>query len=269
MKTRMLRAVVFTLLGCVAWRAQAGTVIQQVERAIGNSQSRQTVTIYLDAGKLRVEGENPDSGKYLLIFDNARQVMQMAELAKGSYMEITKAQVEAMGGQMQQMMQQMQAQLAQIPPEERAMMEQMMRQQMGNVGGNAPPPVTVREKNRGETVGPFTCTRYEVLTGGQVTQEICAAALSQLRLDASAFATFKALAEFFEPLSRMAPKGGWTAPKAMSQIDGFPVQTVIYEGQRPASEWVIVKAEEQSLDAGLFALPGNLRKTEMPQMPQR
>jgi len=267
MKIRLSHAVLCVLLGCLARQAQAGTVIQQVERAIGNSQARQQVTIYLDAGKLRVEGENPGSGKYLLIFDNARQVLWMADLAKGSYMEITKAQVEAMGGQMQQMMQQMQAQLAQIPPEQRAMVEQMMRQQMGGMGGNAPPPVTVREKNRGETVGPFTCTRYEVLTGGQVTEEVCAAAPSQLRLDASAFATFKALAEFFEPLSRMAPKGSWSAPKAMSQIDGFPVQTVMYEGQRPASEWVILKAEEQSLDAGLFTLPGNLRKTEMPQMP--
>ena len=265
MKTSVLQAGFFALLGCIAWQSQAGTVIQQVERAIGNSQSRQQVTIYLDAGKLRVEGENPRSGKYLVIFDNAKQVLWMADLPNGSYMEITKAQVEAMGGQMQQMMQQMQAQLAQIPPEQRAMVEQMMRQQMGGMGGNAPPPVTVREKNRGETVGPFTCTRYEVLTGGQVTEEICAAAPSQLRLDASAVATFKALAEFFEPLRRMAPQGSWSAPKAMDQIDGFPVQTVVYEGQRPASEWVILKAEEQSLDAGLFALPGNLRKTEMPQ----
>jgi hypothetical protein len=269
MKSRLLQAAGFTLLGCVAWQAQAGTVIQQVERAVGNSPARQTVTIYLDAGKLRVEGENPGAGKYLLIFDNARQVLWMADLARGSYMEITKAQVEAMGGQMQQMMQQMQAQLAQIPPEQRAMVEQMMRQQMGNVGGNAPPPVTVREKNRGETVGSFTCTRYEVLTGGQVTEEVCAAAPSQLKLDDSAFETFKALAEFFEPLARMAPRGGWSAPKALDQIDGFPVQTVLYEGQRPASEWVILKAEEQAVDAALFTLPGNLRKTEMPQMPQR
>jgi hypothetical protein len=268
MKTRMLQAFMLTLLACVAWQAQAGTVIQQVERAVGNSQARQTVTIYVDGGKLRVEGE-AGRGKYLVIFDNARQVMWTADLTQGSYIEITKAQVEAMGGQMQQMMQQMQAQLAQIPPEQRAMVEQMMRQQMGNMGGNAPPPVTVREKNRGETVGSFMCTRYEILTGGQVTEEVCAAAPSQLRLDASAFATFKALAEFFEPLARMAPRGGWSAPKALDQIDGFPVQTVLYEGQRPASEWVILKAEEQAVDAALFTLPGNLRKTEMPQMPQR
>jgi len=127
MRTRVLQAGFLAWFGCIAWQAQAGTVIQQELRNVGNNQARQQVTIYLDAGKLRVEGENPGEGKYLLIFDNSRQVMQMADLAKSTYMEITKAQVEAMGGQMQQMMQQMQAQLAQIPPEQRAMVEEFFK----------------------------------------------------------------------------------------------------------------------------------------------
>ena len=268
MKTRVLQAGFFALLGCIAWQAQAGTVIQQEMRGLGGDQSRQQVTIYLDAGKLRVEGENPGAGKYVMIFDQSKQVVWMADLAQGSYVEFTAAQVQGMGQQMQQMMQQMQAQLAQVPPEQRAMVEQMMRQQMGGMGGAAPPPVTVRRKSQGEKVGQFTCTRYEVLTGGQVTEEVCAAPPAQLRLDASAFETFKALAEFYEPLRRNAPRGSWATPGGMSQIEGFPVQTVFFEGQRPASEWVLVKVEERSLDAGLFTLPGNLRKTEMPQMPR-
>ena len=240
---------------------------QQVERAVGNDQSRQTVTMYMDAGKLRIGGENPRSGKYLLIFDNSRQVMWMADVAKGSYMEITKAQVEAMANQMQQVMQQMEQAMAQVPPAQRAMMEQMMKGRMG--GMTAPPQVTVRDKGSSDTVGQFACKRYEILTNDQVTQEVCAADPSQLNLDAAAFETFKALAEFYEPLRRMVPQsGGWSAPNAMDEIDGFPVQTILYEGQRPSSEWVLQSIEEQSIDAAMFTLPPNLKKTEMPQMPQ-
>ena len=257
------------LLCCVAWQAQAGVVIQQVERAIGNNQSRQTVTISMDAGKLRVEGENPGSGKYLLIFDNAKQVMWMADLAKGSYMEITKAQVEAMANQMGQMMQQMQQAMANVPPEQRAMMEQMMKGRMGGMA--APPQITVRDKGASDTVGQFSCKRWEILSNGQVSSEVCAADPSQLKLDASAFETFKALAEFYEPLRRMAPQGGggWTAPNAMDQINGFPVQTISYEGGKPASEWVLQTVEERAIDAAQFTLPPGLKKTEMPRMPQQ
>jgi hypothetical protein len=242
-------------------------VIQQVERQVGNTQSRQTVTIYLDAGKLRVEGENPGQGKYLLIFDNTRQVMWMADLAKGSYMEITKAQVEQMANQMSAAMQQMQQAMAQVPPEQRAMMEQMMRGRMG--GAAAPPQITVRDKGTSGTVAQFTCKQYDILTNGQVSQEVCAADPSQVKLDASAFETFKALAQFYEPLTRMMPqRGAWSAPNAMDQIDGFPVKTIAYENGRPSTEWVLQTVEERAIDAGQFTLPPNLKKQEMPQMPQ-
>ena len=268
MKLWLSRASLWALLGCLAGQAQAGTVIQQVERAVGNNQSRQSVTIYIDAGKLRVEGEAPGSGKYVVIFDHARQVMQMADLARNSYLEITKAQIEAMANQMQAMMQQMQQAMAQVPPEQRAMMEQMMRGRLG--GAAAPPPqITVRDKASSGTVGQFTCKKYDILTNGQVSSEVCAAPPAQLQLDPSAFETFKALAEFYEPMRRIAPQsGGWSAPNAMNQIDGFPVQTILYEGGRPSSEWVLQSAEQRPLDAALFTLPPNLRKTELPQMPQ-
>ena len=269
---------VWLVLASVAGSLQAGTVIQQQERQPGSAQAGQQVTLYVDAGKLRVEGDNPGSGKYLMIFDQAKQVTWMADLAKGTYMEFTAAQVQGMAnqmqgmaGQMQEAMKQMQEQMANMPPEQRAQMEQMMKQQMGGMGGmgggSAPPQITVREKAKGEKVGQFTCTRYEILTGGEKSQEVCAAALDQLKLDPSAFETFKALAAFYEPLTRQIPKGTWAAPTGMSQIQGFPVQTLIYTGAQPTMEWALVSIENKALDAGLFVLPANLKKTEMPTMP--
>ena len=262
------RTAYLLLLGCLAGAAQAGTVIQQQELQPGGSQARQQVTIYVDAGKLRVEGENPGSGKYALIFDQAKQVTWMADLGKGTYMEFTAAQVQGMANQMQSAMRQMEAEMANMPPDQRAMMEQMMKGRMGAMGGGAAPPKTVREKAQGVKVGAFTCTRYEVLTGGQLSQEVCAAPVGDLKLDPAAYETFKALAEFYEPLTRQIPRGNWTAPSGLSQIQGFPVQTISYEGQRPTSEWRLVSIENRSLDAALFTLPAGLKKTEMPSMPE-
>ena len=149
------RTAYLLLLGCLAGAAQAGTVIQQQELQPGGSQARQQVTIYVDAGKLRVEGENPGSGKYALIFDQAKQVTWMADLGKGTYMEFTAAQVQGMANQMQSAMRQMEAEMANMPPDQRAMMEQMMKGRMGAMGGGAAPPKTVREKAQGVKVGAF------------------------------------------------------------------------------------------------------------------
>jgi uncharacterized protein DUF4412 len=247
--------------------AHAGTVIQQQEVAPGTSQTRQQVTVYVDSGKLRVEGNNPASGKYLLIFDDAKQVTWMVDFAKGTYMEFTAAQVQSMAGGMQAAMQQMQAQMANLPPDQRAMMEQMMKQRMGGMAGGAPPTKTVRQKATGQKVGQFTCTSYEVMSDGQLSQEVCAAPSADLKLDPAAFETFKALAKFYEPLTSQIPKGTWSAPSAMDQIQGFPVQTLIYVNGQPSMEWQLVSVENKALDGGLFALPAGLKKMEMPQMP--
>lgn len=253
---------VVVLTACIAWHVEAGTVIQQEEREPGSNKPGQQMTIYVDAGKLRIEGEDPTTGKYTMIFDQSKQVLWMVDVGKGTYTELTAAEVQGMGQQMQQAMKEMEAELANMPPEQRKMVEQMMKGPMGGAAGGAPK-ATVREKGRGEKVGQFVCIHYEVLTGEQLSQEVWAAPASQVQLEDAAYQTFRALSQFYEPLSRQAPKGAWAVPGGQ-QIDGFPVRTILYQGQKPVSESVVVKVEKRALEAGLFTLPSGLKKTQMP-----
>jgi hypothetical protein len=280
MRAFMHRVGSLALAGLLPGSALAGTVVQQLEFEPGKTEARQQTTVYLEGGKMRVEGVNASSKKFVVIFDETEQVTWMIDPDKGSYMEFTAADVERMASQMhgmatqmQEMMKQMEAQMANMPPEQRAMMEQMMRGRMaGMAGGGMPAPATktVRQKAAGETVGQFTCTRYEILADGELTQEVCAAPADALQLDASAMETFKALGKFYEPLTRVASSfsGDWAAPTAMDQIEGFPVQTIIYKEGKATSEWRVEQAETRALEAGLFELPDGLKKTEIPQAPQ-
>ena len=142
------------------------------------------------------------------------------------------------------------------------MMEEMMKGRMGGGAPAAAPTITVQEKGSGEKVGPYTTNRYEVLTNGQRTSELWAASNSQIHLQESDFKTFQAMAKLFEPLTRNAPKGSWSAGP-MEQIKGFPVKTVTYDGQRATYEMTVVNAETQSLQGSLFTLPSGLKKQDM------
>ena len=241
--------------------AQAGTVIQQEGGESGGNQPKQKLTLYLDAGKLRVDGQSPDGKKFAIIFDQDKQVVWNIMPDSGSYMEITAAQIEGMSAQMSQAMQQMQAQMARMPPEQRKMIEDMMKQRMGGAA-SAAPAITVQEKGKGEKVGPFNTTRYEVQTNGQRSSEVWAASASELHLQDSEFKTFQAMAKFYEPMTRNLPKGSWSAGP-LQQIQGFPVKTVVYDGQRPSYEWAVTNVEQRSLESSLFTLPSGLRKQEM------
>ena len=264
MKTKLRQAVYLIGIGYLALTAQAGVVIQQEGGEMGSPNKRQKVTLYLDAGKIRLEGENPDGKKFIMIFDQDKQVVWNINLDDHSYMEMTQAQVEGMAQQMGDVMKQMQDRMAQMPPEQRKMMEDMMKQRMGGMSGGAAaaPTITVQEKGSGEKVGPYTTTHYEILTNGQRSSEVWAAPRNSIHLEEADFNTFKAMAKFYEPLSRNAPKGSFSM-SAMQQIQGFPVRTVSYDGQRPAFEWTVINAEQRSLEGSLFTLPPGLKKNEM------
>ena len=276
MKTTLRATAILVAVVCLAEVGQAGVVIQQQERQPEKPDQASTVTMYIDAGKLRVENKSPQGEDAVMIFDQSKQVMWMIDRKGGTYFEMTAADVQKMGqsmgqamGQMAEAMKQMEAEMAQMPPEQRAMMEKMMKQPMGGMGQPAAAPkVTVQEKSQGEKVGQYVCTLYDVLTNGQRTQEVCAAPLDQAFLQPPEYQTFQAMAEFYEPLRRNAPQSQQWGVSGASQIKGFPVRWRSYEGQRMVSEWAVVKSERQSLSGDLFVLPSGLKKQDMKMGPQ-
>ena len=259
MKPIVRSLLILVGLVCPLLGAQAGVMIQQEQRVPGKEPAVAQTIFYIDAGKLRIETKTAEGKETLIIFDQAKQVVWVIDRSAGSYYELTSTQVQAMSARLNQAMQEMEARLAQMPPERRKMMEGMVKQMMGQRGGT--PKVTVRELSRGERMGQFLCTRYELLTGGKLSGEIWAAPLEQLPLQEGEYETLQALGRFFEPLGQRAPAGaGWSGGR--QQIDGFPVRSVTYTGQRTVAETQVLKLERRDLEANLFSLPAGLQKTE-------
>ena len=259
MKAILRSLLILVGLVCPLLGAQAGVMIQQEQRVPGKEPAVAQTIFYIDAGKLRIETKTAEGKETLIIFDQAKQVVWVIDRSAGSYYELTSTQVQAMSARLNQAMQEMEARLAQMPPERRKRMEGMMKQMMGQRGGT--PKVTVRELSRGERMGQFLCTRYELLTGGKLSREVWAAPLEQLQLQEAEYETFQALGRFFEPLGQRAPaSAGWSG--GSQQIDGFPVRSVTYAGQRTVAETQVLKLERRDLEANLFSLPAGLQKTE-------
>src|SRR5258708_7973225 len=117
MKIMFLKAFCLMGFACLALAAQAGIIVHQEGGEIGGNKPKNKMTLYLDAGKIRVEGDNPDGKKFAMIFDQDKQVVWMINSGDGTYVEMTAAQIQSMADQMGNMMKQMEAQLSQMPPE--------------------------------------------------------------------------------------------------------------------------------------------------------
>lgn len=244
--------------------AAAGVVIEAEQLGPGDDTPAWRITFYLEAGKLRMETKSAEGEESITLFDQDKQVVWVIDRIAGTYYEMTPASVQEMQERLDQAKKEMEAQLAQMPPEQRQLVEQMMKQQFG--GDVA---VTVQERNRGEKVREFVCTRYEVLSGGARSAEVWVAPLEQLQLGAQEFEIFLALGRFFAPLGSSAPitqLGGRLAwEQGGDQMEGFPVRSLTYDEERVVAEERVVRAERRSLEATLFELPSGLRKTELGQ----
>jgi hypothetical protein len=220
----------------------------------------ESVKLYAQSGKIRMEDTGDTSGQEMsMIF--VGQEFIVVDHGDQSYIVMDEVMVQEMGVKVNAAMEQMRAQLADMPPEQRAMVEQMMQGQMAGMMASEKEslPTRVEEIGSGSwQSGP--CTEYAVFEGEQKTQQICAAPLGEVEGADEAMAAFKNMAKFINSLaeSMPGPLGESMAENPMGlidQIDGFPVRTIDYVDGQVSSETTLSSVADSDLDPALFAIP--------------
>jgi hypothetical protein len=185
--------------GSAALHAANGIIVTITTTRNGNAGTNK---VEIDPNHMRAESTDSKGVKDIFIFDGARQVMEMVHPDRKAYTEITKEDVDRLGGQMSAAMQQMQAQMANLPPEQRARIEAMMKGRMGGPGG-ASPSKPAYTKVGTDKVGKWTCDKYRETSGGAEASEVCTVSPQELGLTADDFAVTKQMAAF---ASRIIPQ---------------------------------------------------------------
>src|SRR5262249_22808502 len=170
--------------------------------------STSTSQIQIDANHMRTEMAGRGGGQNSMVFDGAKQAMYIIDDSKKTYSEITKDDLDKLAEQMRQAQQQMQSAMANVPPEQRAQIEAMMRGRGGRGMPGAPTPAAkpTYKKTGTDKVGKWTCDKYEGYQGDRKTSEVCTVAPASLGFSESDFAVSKDFAKFFSSLSGMMPQ---------------------------------------------------------------
>lgn len=187
--------------GLLAVSASAADGVLLVQKVTINGGAPQTHQIQIEAHRMRVETAGSAGASQVFVFDGTREVMLMIDDAKKTYSEITKADVDALSGQMAGAMSQMQEMIKNMPPEQRAKMEAAMKGR--GLPGAAPATAAskVQYKKTGtDTVGKWTCDKYEGYTDGKKTQDLCTVDPKALGFNVTDFAVTKDLQAFFQKL---------------------------------------------------------------------
>ena len=237
-----------------------GVLITQKTTSNGTTQTSQ---VQLEPTRMRVEMGGQGARKAAMIFDSTKQVMTQIDYDRQQYREMTKAEADQIGGQMQDAMSQMQAQMANMPPAQRAQIEAMMRGRMGAAMAQAP---KIEYRPAGsDKVGRWTCDKYEGFESNNKVSEICTVQPAALGLAPADFAVALQMQQFF---MKMMPQSLDTffAPgeRATQGFSGIPIRSVCYSNGQIQSTTELGDITRQAFPASSYEVPAGFQKMEMP-----
>jgi hypothetical protein len=208
-----------------------------------------------------------------MIYHGDKKEMIILDHAQGNYMIMSQEQMDAMAAQISDAMSQMQEALAAMPPEQRAMAEQMMQQRFPAEAPQRSPNTINDLGSTGEVAG-IECRNYEVVRDGRKVREICVSDWDDIHGGQETADAMKSVADFFEGMRQAYSAAGGMDVfdrqhelfEHMQEVDGYPVLYRDFSASGSLErQTVMTGAREEAIRPGFFEPPESYSLQELPQ----
>jgi hypothetical protein len=230
-----------------------GTPPERVDAAIEGTNARMTMA-----------GQGTDA-----IFRGDRREMVIITHGSKSYMVMDEATMKQLASRVSQAMSQMEQMMQNMPPEQRARMEEMMKGRGMTMAPQAAAKAEVRRTAERATHSGFATTKYEVFRAGRKTQELWVTPWNSVDGFSEAQPVFESMADFFQGvMSSLGTLGGAADTQAFSYIKelaGFPVVTQNFdENGAPTSRSTLLAVRRQAVPPAQFEPPAGYQRQAIP-----
>ena len=251
-------------------------VVFEIETKDHDSSPPRTESIAMLVDGRNLKSEPDTSGKrsqMTMIYRGDRREMVVLDHGKKSYFVMDQQMMKKMAGQMSQAMRQVQEALKNVPAEQRAMVEKMMKQRMPAMQPPQRPTIVVRKTaDRAELHG-YPCVKYEVLREGRKIKELWVTDWANVEGGSEVVDVFRDMATFFSEMLEsfsggagpgLAQTVGDSVFQHMNELDGFPVVTRNYgDDGSLESESALRSSGRRPLDAAEFEPPVGYKRQQM------
>jgi hypothetical protein len=247
--------------------APAGVVVQMENRepgAEGAVLSRSVLSVEGDRLRLDPIVDEEGHAPQTILFLGGEQRMLTVDHGNQWYGEMNPILLEAVKGQLAEALKEVERQLAQLPPEQRALVEERIKEQLSPRGA-ALPHREVRRTEETRQVGPYPAVRFEVLRDGAKERDVWVTEWSNVRGGEELRKGFEAMEGFVRrmvdtlaELPRMeevVQRLGNNLLQELSSLPGLPVHSIVYAGGEPVQELVVVAVESRPITAESLAPP--------------
>jgi len=263
-----MRSMLFTAMLVLASTAIAAPdVVVTVEKKdlAADPPAVETQMIYMAPDKLTAEGADGHGGKISMVYRGDRDLIWTIDHASKSYVEMDRATMTQMSAQLDAALQQMQSQLAQMPEDQRKVVEQMMKDKMGDTAKKKPV-VAIQPTDTKQTIAGKACKRWDVQVDGVKTAELWGASWKDAGVDKESFAAFHDLAAFMQSLMDSSPvlanavagEGGMF--QGLDKVDVCPVLIRSFADGKPVEETLFKSVQPGKVEASRFEVPHGYEK---------
>ncbi len=221
-----------------------------------------TSQLFVQDGLLKIISDQAEENT-IMIFDSKNNIMTIADLNRKTYMEITKDDIKKLSQQMSGISKQMEEAMKNVPPEQREMMEKMMKDKMPGMQEQKVIKTEFKKVASGIQIGSWNTDKYEGYKEGSKTEAVWIAAWQATSLKDEYMDVFKGMINMFEEFAKsMGPMAASMDQSFDAELfeHGFPVKTEEYEDGKLESTSLVDEMSEQNLSPDVFKLPAGLTK---------
>jgi len=257
---KLLSALLF-LSAAPALFAGEGVVLQQQVENISEGSAFDT-TIYVEPDRVAMDTVS-EGRKMSFVYLADQQIVRMIDHERQTYTEMTQADFDRISAQLEKMREQ----FAQMPPQQRAMMEKMMKGKLGALADAEPiEPVKYRRGDGETSINGFDCAWYDGYRGDKLESQMCAIDFADVDVRATDFAIFGKMGDF---LSQLAPQMSdrfslWSGTlEDKETLPGVPAEQTSYENGRPATRSTLERLERTTIEEARYQSPDGYKKQKM------
>lgn len=252
-----MKRIALGLVGCCAAQiAAAGVYVELVENDSRTGSTSLLQKMYVQGGSGRF---TDDAGRSSLIKGDTMYIIDDSDK---SYIVFDKATMNQLATKIKAMREQMKEQLAKLPPEQRAQLEQMMG------GEGAAYTLEAIDTHKTDKVEGRTCQVWDIKRNGELDDQYCVVSFAQLPGKENFQAVFASFAKVFEEMAQSVPmlSGVMTTEfGALSKVNGYPMRIRQYEkGKLGTIEQVVKVWREETFPAATFEVPAGYTRKTMP-----
>jgi Domain of unknown function (DUF4412) len=210
--------------------------------------------------RIELSGEHMrvDAGTMSTLFDTGSGRMLVVQNDKHQYLDVQKA-AETAGAAMAKAS----AALANLPPDQRAMIEQRMGGHMPGAGG-AKVVATFTPTGASDRVGGYSCQIFRTEIDGRHVSDACVANASDAGISAADQATLRKAFEQIKAMTEKMSAGMFKSPVDQMPTDKFPVRIVQFDASGKQTQVVQIKSVTTSTVAGSdFAIPAGYTEQDL------